>query len=209
MPADTHVAVLDKGMGQGLYTNRSRAKSLDITRLGLMSRLILAIATAMALTATCIMVVEGLSRFFLNVSYFWAEESVRYLMVWAIFLTLGIAGFRQYHIRTELLVQRLPEWLQKACWVLSSAAGMAFAAIVGYASIAQVQRYYTMNMLSESNLQMPMWIIFLAMPIGAMLLFVYYAWAAAYALCGVDPFMPSVSSAGDDVVLEAARGAQL
>ncbi len=32
-------------------------------------------------------------------------------------------------------------------------------------------RYYTMGMVSESNLDIPQWIIFLAMPIGAALLF--------------------------------------
>src|SRR5690606_23324087 len=82
--------------------------------LGWASRLVLAVATIMALGATSIMVLEGFSRYVLNISYFWAEESVRFLMVWAFFLTLGVAGFRQYHIRTELLVQRLPAAAQRA-----------------------------------------------------------------------------------------------
>src|SRR3546814_15707505 len=112
------------------------------------------------------MILEGFSRYVLNVSYFWAEESVRFLMVWAFFLTLGIAGFRQCHIRTELLVQRLPPAVQRAVWLLSCAAGMAFAFILAYSSIPQVQRFYSMGMVSESSLELPMWLLFLAMPVG-------------------------------------------
>lgn len=164
--------------------------SVPFGRLGPISCVVLAIATILALGATGIMILEGISRYVLGVSYFWAEESVRFLMVWAFFLTLGIAGFRHYHIRTDLLVQRLPRPMQRAVWLLSCAAGMAFAFILAYSSIPQVHRFYTMGMLSESSLEMPMWLLFLAMPVGGVALFAYYACAAWYAWHGGDPFAP-------------------
>ncbi|MCD0504719.1 TRAP transporter small permease [Bordetella petrii] len=157
-------------------------------QLGWASRLVLGVATALALGATFIMILEGFSRYVLNVSYFWAEESVRFLMVWAFFLTLGVAGFRQCHIRTELLVQRLPRALQRATWLLACAAGMAFAFILAYSSIPQVERFRSMGMVSESSLELPMWLLFLAMPVGGVALFLYYACAAWYAWRWGDPF---------------------
>ena len=173
-------------------------------RLGWASRLVLAVATILALGATGIMILEGFSRYALNVSYFWAEESVRFLMVWAFFLTLGIAGFRHCHIRTELLVQRLPRAVQRVVWLLSCAAGMAFAFILAYSSIPQVERFYSMGMVSESSLELPMWLLFLAMPVGGVALFVYYACAAWYAWRWGDPFTPEPVDEEPDAGVAAA-----
>ena len=177
-------------------------------RLGRLSRLTLALATVLALGATLIMIVEGFSRYVLNVSYFWAEESVRFLMVWAFFLTLGIAGFRQYHIRTELLVQRLPLMAQRAVWLLSCIAGMGFALILAYSSIPQVIRFYSMGMVSESSLELPMWFLFLAMPVGGLALFFYYASAAWYAWRWGDPFAAEPVDESPDASVTAALSRQ-
>src|SRR5690606_41382044 len=76
-------------------------------RLGPASRLVLALATILALSATASMILEGFSRYVLDVSYFWADESVRFLVVWAFFLTLGIAGFRHCLIRAGVSVTPL------------------------------------------------------------------------------------------------------
>ncbi len=174
------------------YRERRYTERPTFARQGWLSRIVLGCATILMLGGTGIMVLEGLSRHFLGVSYFWAEESVRYLLLWAFFLTLGIAGFQRHHIRTELLVQKLSPAGQRLTWLLACVTGMAFAAILAYSSIAQVRRYYSMGMLSESNLELPMWLIFLAMPVGGVALFVYYACAARYAWSWGDPFTPEL-----------------
>lgn len=182
-----------------------------VSQQGWLSRVVLVCATILMLGGTCIMVIEGLSRHFLSISYFWAEESVRFLLVWSFFLTLGIAGFQQYHIRTELLVQRFPPAFQRLSWVVASIVGMVFSAILAYSSIDQVRRYYTMGMLSESNLEIPMWIVFLAMPVGGIALFLYYAYAGWYAVVWGDPFTPEEAPATlDHATLDAlSKGPQL
>lgn len=175
------------------------------SHLGIFSRVVLAVATICTLTGTAIMVVEGLSRFFLSVSYFWAEEAVRFLLVWAFFLTLGIAGFKQFHIRTELFVMRLSSSFQRVTWVIASVAGIIFSCILGYSSLDQVKRYYTMGMLSESNLELPMWIVFLAMPVGGLALLVYYLYALWYSIFWGDPFEPEPVTADefDEATIQA------
>src|SRR5690606_11796695 len=142
-------------MGTGSSGAAGRVRPV-MAHQGWLSKAVLVCATILMLGGTCIMVIEGLSRHLLGVSYFWAEESVRFLLLWSFFLTLGIAGFQQYHIRSELLVQRFPPVLQRLSWIVASVVGMAFSTILAYSSIAQVKRYYTMGMLSESNLEMPM-----------------------------------------------------
>jgi C4-dicarboxylate transporter, DctQ subunit len=152
--------------------------------------LLLPLATILSLGATVIMLVEAFSRGFLSHSYFWAEEAVRYLMIWSFFLCLGAAGRGGVHIRTELLVEMLPRGGQKIANTLSSLAGIAFAVILLVASIPQVQRYYTMGMMTESTLDLPMWALFLAMPLGAVLMGIYYVGCLVRSLKGRDPFLP-------------------
>jgi len=172
-------------------------KAAPFTGAGPVSTFLVSIGAILMLTATGIMIVEGLSRFFINQSYFWAEESVRFLMIWAFCLTLGVAGFRQLHIRTELLVQNLPKALQRACWLLTCATGMAFAVILIYSSIPQTIRYYTMGVVSESNMELPMWILYLAMPVAGLGLLFYYVMAAIHAWRGDDPFIASNPESAD------------
>jgi TRAP-type C4-dicarboxylate transport system permease small subunit len=150
---------------------------------------VLGIAAILFAASTLIMLSEGLNRSLRDVSFFWAEESVRYLMIWAFFLTLGVAGRRGYHIRTELLVDHVSKRPRRAMHLLSVVAGLLFSAVLFGASIPQLMRYYTMGMMSESDLDIPQWIIFMAMPIGAALLFGYYARCLIVLLRGGDPFV--------------------
>lgn len=158
---------------------------------------LLSLATLLALAATGIMLMEAFSRGFLGHSYFWAEESVRYLMVWAFFLAIGATGRNGMHIRTEMLADALPPRGRWACNLLASLAGVVFAVILFLASIPQAQRYYTMGMMTESTLDLPMWALFLAMPIGAVLLAVYYAGCVVRALRGQNPFDPLPEASAD------------
>jgi len=151
-------------------------------------RWLLSLAALLSVVATAIMLVEAFSRGFLSHSYFWAEESVRYLMVWAFFLAIGATGRSGMHIRTEMLVEALPPRGRWACNVAASLAGVVFAAILFLASLPQVERYYTLGMMTESTLDLPMWALFLAMPIGAVLLFIYYAGCLVRAVKGNNPF---------------------
>lgn len=151
---------------------------------------VLTIASILFGASTLIMLSEGLNRSLRDVSFFWAEESVRFLMLWAFFLTLGVAGRRGHHIRTELLVDHVPHGPRRVMHLLSVAAGLLFAAVLFGASLPQLARYYTMGMMSESDLDIPQWVIFLAMPLGASLLFGYYVHCLLVFLRGGDPFTP-------------------
>jgi C4-dicarboxylate transporter, DctQ subunit len=162
------------------------------------SRWLLSFATLLAVAATVIMLTEAFGRGFLGHSYFWAEESVRYLMIWAFFLSVGAGGRAGMHIRTEMLVDMLPPRGKWLCNLLASLAGLAFGIILFLASIPQVERYYTMGMMTESTLDLPMWALFLAMPVGALLIGLYYLGCVVRALRGQEPFAPLPGSAAAD-----------
>jgi TRAP-type C4-dicarboxylate transport system permease small subunit len=149
---------------------------------------ILVLASVLFAASTLIMLSEGLNRSLRDVSFFWAEESVRYLMVWSFFLTLGLAGGRGYHIRTELLVDHVPPPMRLAMHLVASGAGLLFGIALFAASLPQLMRYYTLGMMSESDLDIPQLVVFLAMPIGSVLLSFYYAQCLIAVMHRQDPF---------------------
>lgn len=149
---------------------------------------VLDFAALLFVASTLVMLSEGFNRSLRDISFFWAEESVRYLMLWAFFLTLGVAGRRGHHIRTELLVDAMGPRLRRAMHYVSVLAGMLFSGVLFAASLPQLLRYYTMGMVSESNLDIPQWIVFLAMPIGALLLAGYYTGCLITLMRGREPF---------------------
>lgn len=157
--------------------------------------LLLNVATLLTLFATAVMMMESSSRFFLHHSYFWAEELVRYPMVWAFFLTLGCAGRAGYMIRTEMLVDSLPGVFRYIANTISSGLGILFSGVLFYASVPQIMRYYATGMRTESTLDFPMWALFLAMPIGAVLMGLYYIGAFVTALRGGDPYSTDLATA--------------
>lgn len=152
---------------------------------------LLGLSTAALLVATAVMLAEAFSRGVLNHSYFWAEELVRFLVLWAFFLVLGATGRGGYHIRTDLLVARLPAPARRLADALSCCVGIGFSAILVWAAVPQVVRYHAMGMRSDSTLDVPMWVVFLAMPLGGVLLGTYYLRALARLARGGDAFATS------------------
>lgn len=161
----------------------------------------LTVSSALFLASALVMLFEGFSRSLAGVSYFWAEEAVRFLMIWAFFLTLGLAGRRGLHIRTELLVDAMPPRVRRAMHLVALVAGLAFAAVLFGASVPQLLRYHSMGMMSESSLDIPQWVVFLAMPIGAAAWFGYYAQCLVVWARGGDAFAaaPPDASSGAQV----------
>lgn len=151
-------------------------------------RFILSIATVMLIAATVIMLGEGIGRTFFETSFFWAEESVRYLVLCAFFLTLGCAGHAGRHIRTDLVVERFPPGVRRGLGGLVCLLGLASCAILIYASVPQIERYYSLGMTTNSSLDLPMWALFTVLPVGAVLWAIYYLHALCRALSGLDPF---------------------
>ncbi len=134
----------------------------------------LSLATLLLVASTIVMLLEGCSRAFFDRSFFWAEESVRYLMIWAFFLALGAAGRRGHHIRTDMLPASVARPARRVMDTIAVVAGIVFCAMLLWASWPQLYRYYTMGMVSESSLDLPEWAVFAVMPVGAALWLIYY-----------------------------------
>ena len=137
------------------------------------------------------------SRYLLNASPTWAEELARYLMVWVCFLGAPLAVGEGGHVGVQVLMARLPLGPKKAIRLLTIAAIELFLGVV----VAKAFVLIGMITMQESPaLRIPIYYVYLAVPIGCILLGIeflcvvlkgtqggdYLAFQAAESLRGVE-----------------------
>jgi TRAP-type C4-dicarboxylate transport system permease small subunit len=106
-------------------------------------------------------------RYIFNSSLFWGDEVIFFLFTWLIFLSAAIGLVRGSHFSVDLVIQLFPERLEKCCRAfvqLSVGAILIFFCTVGLLFAAQAWP-------QESDiLRLPMTWMYLALPIGAVLM---------------------------------------
>ena len=101
-------------------------------------------------------------------SIIWAEELVRYMFIWTIFVGSASCVPLKSHITVDLLVQVLPE---KICHRMEFFTSILWLVIFGYLSASYTMVVYTRGEVSTA-LHAPMWLIYLAIPMGFLLMMV-------------------------------------
>lgn len=154
--------------------------------------MLLNLGAALLGVALLVMLYEAGSRFLLSRSYDWAEDAVRFAIAWAFFLCLAASARRGFHIRAEMLLDRLSPGLRRACDGVAAVCGLLFAGILLYAGILQVLQLRRTGMATDSTLDLPLWLMQAVMPVGAALLLVFYLGAIRNGLRGRPIFAKSV-----------------
>ncbi|MDQ0314477.1 TRAP transporter small permease [Amorphus orientalis] len=131
-----------------------------------------------ALSASVLfLVADIILRVAVNVALPWAAEATRYAIVWLVF----IGGSRAALVGAHITIDALPEFLPTPAARLVTRIGLAISsaacAILAWYGIALVQRMTAFRQLSPS-LEIPMWWVYLALPIGFALMTVRFAQAA-------------------------------
>jgi len=106
-----------------------------------------------------------------------AEEISRFLIVFVTFLGLGYAAGKGRHIRMTALFDLLPERPRKAVMILIDATTSVLLFYLAYLGVS-----YSIDTVRELGsvspvLQVPMWIVYLAAPLGFVLAGLQYALA--------------------------------
>lgn len=128
------------------------------------------------LAAMAVMVFANVAlRFLTDHSILWVEEASRYLMIWLTFLGAGIVLRYGGHIGIDTLQERLPG----AAPVLRA---LIFALLLAFfAAMAWLGARYALLAWDQTTpvLQIPIGVVYLAMPIGFGLLIVHLLLMAA------------------------------
>lgn len=137
-------------------------------------KLILNISTALLIISMGVMFYEASSRSILSESHWWAEELVRFLVVWSVLLSFGVASRNGNYIRMDLLYGMLPsKWQFFLSW-LNCLGGLFFCAVLVVAGYEQVAHLEKIGMMTDSNLDTELWIVRSVLPISGLLYSVYF-----------------------------------
>lgn len=104
-----------------------------------------------------------------------ADEVQVYLVIWAVFLALGLVTAADRHVRADLFVAMFAPGFRRLVSIFGELLGLAFALLlVGYGTAITWQTW-SFGDLSTTSLRFPLWIYSAALPVGALLMAVAYA----------------------------------
>ncbi|MGP1676620.1 MAG: TRAP transporter small permease [Burkholderiales bacterium] len=104
-----------------------------------------------------------------------ADEVQVYLVIWAVFLALGLVTSADRHVRADLFVAMFAPRFRRAISIFGELLGLAFALMLLGTGVAITWQTYSYGDVSTTSLRFPLWIYGAALPVGALLM------AAAYA----------------------------
>lgn len=169
--------------------------------LALFNRLMLELCrfACILLTASITVVVAAgvFWRYALNDSLAWSEELAKYLMVWLVFLGAPIAMRMSDHVAVAIFPNFFPKRGRSLIMAILSAVVMWFCAILAYYSTAFAWNGWGQVAVSIGNL--PMFWVFVSVPVGAALLF---SVATQQCLEHLQEFVSPNGAARDSFVLQ-------
>lgn len=104
-------------------------------------------------------------RIFTGFTFSWTEELARYLMVWVAFLGGGFAFQHGAHMSIEVLVNRFTHNIQSVFKIISLILCLVFYGLL----ILKGLDFVGTTSSKSPGLQIPMALVYLAIPIGAFL----------------------------------------
>jgi C4-dicarboxylate transporter DctQ subunit len=104
----------------------------------------------------------------------WSDEVQVYLVIWAIFLALGLVTAADRHVKADLFVGMFKPGMQRRVLVFAEMLGLGFSIFLIVYGSAVAWQTYDYGDLSITSLRFPLWIYAAALPVGGMLMGVRY-----------------------------------
>ncbi len=124
-------------------------------------------------TASVILFANVVARYIFNWGVPWAEELVRYEIVWMVFIGGSVAARKGIHIGVDILATFSPPHIRPFILFLINAIALIFClflAIKGADLVLQTKMFGQVT----PALQIPMWVVQLAIPVGGALMAVRF-----------------------------------
>jgi TRAP-type C4-dicarboxylate transport system permease small subunit len=130
---------------------------------------------SIALAALALCTYNVIVRYFLPALVVeWSDEVQVYLVIWAIFLSLGLVTAADRHVKADLFVSMFSAITQRRLLLLADVLGLGFSIfLVIYGSLVTWETY-DFGDVSITSLRFPLWIYAAALPVGGLLMAVRY-----------------------------------
>lgn len=148
--------------GEKVEKIKSFKRSLDKT--------VLTFTSILAILMVIIVFIQVVARYVFQNSLSWSEEIARYMLVWLIFLSAGYVLGQRAHIFLDVVFNAFPLRLQKVLRQVSNVLLLGFSLIVTYFGCEMMKLGSSQI---SSAVQLPMWLVYLALPVGGLLLVIY------------------------------------
>ncbi|MFW8566811.1 TRAP transporter small permease [Orrella sp. 11846] len=118
---------------------------------------------------------NAISRWFLHDYIFdFIEEFQVYMVIWAVFLSLGTLTLTDRHVKSDFFVNMFPPFMQKLVGWLADLLGLLFCVTIGYYGFLVAYESWEFGDVSTTMLRTPLWIYFASLPAGALVMGVAY-----------------------------------
>lgn len=112
------------------------------------------------------------ARFLFNAPTIWANEIAVYMQQLLVFLPMGLLLSENAHIRSTLLVDRLPETMQQILSVFSLVMIIILAVAIAWLGWNMTLHAWNYRQVSPTLLAVPLWMPHSLIPLGGFLLLV-------------------------------------
>ncbi len=123
---------------------------------------------ALLLASTLVLFVNVFLRYIFHSSTTWAEEAIRYAIIWVTFIGASVCARRGSHVGIDLFAQALPPLGMKIVLAFGQFISAAFMAFCTYYGWEMFMLMLSTGQKSPAML-MPMAIVYFAMPLGFLL----------------------------------------
>lgn len=121
------------------------------------------------LIASVLIFIQVVLRYFFNTSIPWSQELARYLIIWFIFIGSSIAVRERAHAKVDILTSFGSPIFKKVLSILASLIGVIFCIFIIVSGIQTIQNVTAFTNLTPA-LEIPMYIPYLAIPVGGALM---------------------------------------
>jgi C4-dicarboxylate transporter, DctQ subunit len=131
-------------------------------------------AGLLGLITTFLAFTNTLLRYLFDYSPEWMEEIVIYLIVWSAFVIASTLVEERRHVGATFLVDLLPARMRRGVEVVTSVLALSFCVVVLLLGYKIVYISYITDERSMSGVRFPVWIFYLALPVGLTLITARY-----------------------------------
>jgi C4-dicarboxylate transporter DctQ subunit len=104
----------------------------------------------------------------------YAEEVIVYLIIWAIMIVSSQLVRRDGHVRPDLVLRLLPPRILRYVEIFNCLVAIVFCGALVWYGWQIVDTSLLIDETSSTDLQFPMWIYYLALPVGSALMLLRY-----------------------------------
>jgi C4-dicarboxylate transporter, DctQ subunit len=113
--------------------------------------------------------IPGVQDWLLKLNLSWAQELCIYMFVWMAKFGAAYGVRTGIHVGVDVLINRLPDRYRATCIVFGLLAGALFTGVIGTLGAQFVWALAHTDEVS-ADLELPMWIVYLAIPCGSYLM---------------------------------------